>query len=184
MDGGLPVKKCAPSSVRAVTAALVVAILSLSVCAALAADQHPQPPCSIVISGDLDNKPATRGPELERADIEIGSHRMFSILTNAGGFTIAERERIVYMRLTEIMSSVRVRPSAFSIVTVRGKPTICVGPYRLITVYPRDAEAAGCTSQELAVEWMASLMDHLPKVTPVNNMAYPPAPEPVPAPEG
>ena len=173
-------KKHTPSSLGATTTAVLIAALALTVCVAFAADAAAPAPCSIVVSGDLADKPATRGPALDRADIAIGSHGMFSILTNAAGFTIAERERIVYMRLTEIMSSVRVRPSAFSIVSVRGKPTICVGPYRLITVYPNDAAAAGCTSDELAVEWMGSLMRELPWVTPINNLAYPPAEEPAP----
>ncbi len=182
-------KKHAPSSLRAIATAVVVASLTLAVSAAFAADTDAPAgvetcaalPCSVVISGDLADKPATRGPALDRADIAIGNHEMFSILTNAGGFTIAERERIVYMRLTEIISNVRVRPSAFGIVSVRGKPTICVGPYRLITVYPNDAAAAGCTADELAAEWMGSLMRELPWVTPINNVAYPPREEPAPA---
>ncbi len=170
-----------PSSLGATTTAVLAAALVLTVCVAFAADVATPSPCSIVVSGDLADKPATRGPALERADIGIGSHEMFSITTNAAGFTIAERERIVYMRLTEIISNVRVRPSAFSIVNVRGKPTICIGTYRLITVYPNDAAAAGCTADELATEWMASLMRELPWVTPVNNLAYPPKEEPAPA---
>jgi hypothetical protein len=157
----------------------MLSALLLAAGAVIAAEACPAPvDCSVVISGDLDDKPSTRGPALEKADIAIGNHHMFTIETNAAGFTIAERERIVYMRLTEIMSNVRVSESAFGIADVRGKPTICVGPYRLITVYPRDAEAAGCSSFELAVEWTESLVRNLPWVTPVNNLAYPPKPEP------
>lgn len=173
--------KRAPSSLRAIATAVLAASLALAVSAAFAADVCNAPTCSVIVSGDLSDKPATRGPALEKADIAIGNHDLFTIRTNAGGFTIAERERIVYMRLTEIISNVRVRPSAFTITGVRGKPTLCVGPYRLITVYPNDAAAAGCTSEELAAEWMASLMHQLPWVTPVNNLAYPPKVEPAPA---
>jgi len=178
MDGGLTVKKRIPSSVKAILSATFLSSLLLAAGVVFAAEAcSPSADCSLVISGDLDDKPSTRGPALEKADIAIGNHDMFTIQTNAAGFTIAERERIVYMRLTEIISNVRVRESAFSVVSVRGKPTICIGPYRLITIYPRDAEAAGCTSEELATDWMGSLIRNLPWVTPVNNLAWPPKPE-------
>ncbi len=125
----------------------------------------------IVISGDLNEKPATRGPQMEKADISIGTYLLLTIRTPAAGFTVAERERIVYMRLTEIFSNERMDADNFVLTKVRGKPTICVGKYRLITVYPRDAEAAGSTSDKLAAKWLKSLRMNLPEVAPINAVA-------------
>lgn len=121
---------------------------------------------SIVVSGDLDNKPATRGPDLDKAEIAIGSQLLFTIRTPAAGFTVAERARILDIRLTEIISNVRMDPGNFRLDQVRGKPTLYVGDYRLVTVYPRDAEAADCTDQELAERWLAGLREKLPLVAP------------------
>ena len=122
----------------------------------------------IVISGDLNDKPATRGPEMEKAAISIGAYLLLTIRTPAAGFTVAERERIVYERLTEILSYERMDAGNFMLTDVRGKPTLRVGQYRLITVYPRDAEAAGTSSEELAATWLASLRTNLPEVAPIN----------------
>ncbi len=125
----------------------------------------------IVISGDLNDKPPTRGPDMARADIAIGDYLLLTIRTPAAGFTVAERESIVYMRLTEILSNERMDPGDFVLSEVRGKPTLWVGNYRLITVYPRDAEAAGTTSRQLAVTWLESLRTKLPEVAPINAVA-------------
>ncbi|MFO7946249.1 MAG: hypothetical protein R6V19_05515 [Armatimonadota bacterium] len=131
------------------------------------------PSGDIVISGDLDNKPATRGPTMDRAEISLGTHPILTIRTPAAGFTIAERERIVYIRLTEIISCQRITPDIFKIRKVRGKPTLYVGDYRFITVYPRDAAAAGLSSMELAEKWLASLRRVLPQVAPYASVAPP-----------
>ncbi len=141
--------------------------------AALAATASTGEACEIVISGDLNDKPATRGPELEKADIAIGNFLLFTIRSPAAGFTVAERERIIYLRLTEIISNERVDPGNFKLTEVRGKPTICVGKYRLITVYPNDAEAVGRSSEELAQQWLASLRTNLPEVAPCASAGAP-----------
>ncbi len=129
--------------------------------------------CETVISGNLNEKPATRGPELEKADIAIGNFLLLTIRNPAAGFTVAERERIVYLRLTEVISNERVDPDNFRLIEVRGKPTICVGKYRLITVYPNDAEAAGCSSEALAQKWLANLRANLPYVAPCASAGAP-----------
>ncbi len=150
---------------------LVIGIaLAVSVLPAAASTEEA---CEIVISGDLNEKPATRGPELDKADIAIGNFLLFTIRTSAAGFTVAERERIIYLRLTEIISNERVDPGNFRLTDVRGKPTICVGKYRLVTVYPNDAEAAGCSSEELAQQWLASLRTNLPEVAPCASAGAP-----------
>jgi len=150
----------------------MLALLVVAVLAAVAAACDEQS-CAIVISGNLAEKPATRGPELDRADISIGNYLLFTIRTPAAGFTVAERERILYMRLTEIMSNERMDTDRFHITDVRGKPTICVGDHRLVTVYPRDAEAAGCSSEQLARQWLESLQTNLRQVSPVFAAAAP-----------
>lgn len=132
------------------------------------------PPDEIAISGDLNAKPSTRGPELDRAVIGIDSREIFDIQTAAAGFTIAERERIVYMRLTDIISYTDVAdPSIYSIRSIRGKPTIYIGDYRFITVYERDAAAAGTDCMSLAKEWLAALKTVLPHVAPYIAVAPP-----------
>ncbi len=129
--------------------------------------------CKIVIGGDLANKPLTSGPDMQKADIGIDGQVFFTINTPAAGFTVAERERIVYIRLVEIMANVQIRPESFQLSKVRGKPTICVGQYQLVTVYPRDAQAAGCSANELAEQWLASLREKLPLVAPAAAVANP-----------
>ncbi|MFP3905222.1 MAG: hypothetical protein ACLFWB_13330 [Armatimonadota bacterium] len=139
-----------------------------------AAPQIPTaPPGDIVISGDLDNKPPTRGAAMDQAVISLGAFPIFTIRTPAAGFTIAERERIVYIRLTEIISCQRITPDIFEIRHVRGKPTLYVGDYRFITVYPRDAAAANMDSMSLANKWLASLRRVLPQVAPYFSVAPP-----------
>ena len=126
----------------------------------------PVPADEAVISGDLHDKPTTCGPAMRKADIGIGGYHLFTIRTPAAGFTIAERERVVYMRLTRVISINLPLPYRWRVAKIRGKPTVYAGEYRLITVYPRDARAAGCTSMALAKQWCASLLDELPHVCP------------------
>lgn len=152
---------------------LPISILVAAALLAMGAVQATAQECQIVIYGDLAEKPATQGPEMQKADIGIDGQVFFTINTPAAGYTVAERERIVYIRLVEIMSNVHIRPESFQLSRVRGRPTICVGNYRLVTVYPRDAQAAGCSADELAGRWLASLREKLPVVAPAAAVTNP-----------
>jgi hypothetical protein len=99
-------------------------------------------------------------------DIALGNTKFFDILTPAAGYTVDERQKLVNGRLIDIFAAGRPEPVTVS--CVRGKPTIFVNGIKLITVYPRDAEAAGggiCT-QQLADKWAQSLKDGLTRVWP------------------
>ncbi len=148
--------------------ALLTVIVALLVASAAMASSD-----DIVLFGDVNAKPATRGPEMDKADIAIDNHTFFTLHTNAAGYTIAERQRILNIRLTEIISKVRMTDDAFALSSVRGKPTIYVGPYRLITVYPNDAEAAGMSMDELAQQWFESVCTQLPQVAPYAQASAP-----------
>lgn len=148
---------------------LLAVIFALAIVSAVMADTTND----IVIFGDINAKPATRGPEMGKADIAIDNHTFFTLHTNAAGYTIAERQRILNIRLTEIISNVRMTDDAFVLSSVRGKPTIYVGDYRLVTVYPNDAQAAGMSMDELAQQWFASVATQLPEVAPYAFVSAP-----------
>jgi len=99
-------------------------------------------------------------------DIAIGNTKFFDILTPAAGYTVEQRQKLVNGRLIDIFAA--GQPGPVTVSPINGKPTIFVNGIKLITVYPRDAEAAGggiCT-QQLAAKWAASLRDGLKRVWP------------------
>ena len=98
-------------------------------------------------------------------DIAIGNYKFFDILTPAAGYTVDERQKLVNGRLIDIFAA--GRPGPVTVSCIRGKPTIFVNGVKLITVYPRDAAAAGakCT-QCLAAKWAARVAEGLPRVWP------------------
>ena len=112
-------------------------------------EQIGDPVKEIVISGSLDSKPKTN-PAYKPALVRIGinSVDMFVLHGPAAGFSLAEREVVVYKRLVEILSNGPVNPEAVCVSRVRSAPTIYVGPYRLVSVYARDARGAGLCRQE------------------------------------
>ena len=85
-----------------------------------------------------------------------------------------QRMAIVDTRITEILSHGVLGP--VTVKAIRGKPTVYVGAYRLITVYPRDARNAGMScSWQLAKQWAESTAKALPIVMPAAFMAPLPA---------
>ncbi|MBM3500542.1 MAG: hypothetical protein FJX74_17945 [Armatimonadetes bacterium] len=99
-------------------------------------------------------------------DIAIGNYWFFDIRTPAAGYSVDQRQKLVNERLVEIFAAGQPKPVTVS--CIRGKPTIFVNGIKLITVYERDAEAAGggiCTKQ-LAAAWAARVAEGLPRVWP------------------
>lgn len=122
----------------------------------------------VKILGGENEKPVTLAKTMpDEFEIGVGGLTFFRIRAQAAGFTPAERARIVYARLTHILSYGEVDPEAVTIVPVRGKPTIYVGNVRLVTVYPSDVEATNARSmQQLAKIWAASVACCLRNVAP------------------
>jgi len=115
-------------------------------------------------------------------DIAIGNTKFFDILTPAAGYTVDQRQKLVNQRLIDIFAA--GKPGPVTVSCIRGKPTIFVNGIKLITVYPRDVQAAGgklCINQ-LADKWAESLRDGLKRVWPGCRFpAQKPAPKPAAA---
>lgn len=102
------------------------------------------------------------------AHIGIGAFHMFTIPGPAVGISLQERERIVYTRLNEILSTGRVDAPAVHVRMVRSAPTVFVGDIRLVSVYASDARAAGVSQRELAGQWARGVAEILPVVAPAS----------------
>lgn len=101
----------------------------------------------------------------KQMDIAIGNYKFFDILTPAAGYTVEQRQRLINQRLIEIFAA--GRPGPVTISPIRGKPTIFVNGIKLVTVYPRDVQAAKAKcAQALAAKWAARIAAGLPKVWP------------------
>ena len=101
-----------------------------------------------------------------QADIALDNYLFFRLRTPAAGYTVAARDTLINQRIVEIFEA--GEPGPVTICDVRGKPTIYVNGVKLVTVYPRDAEAAGngiCT-QQLARAWASRIEAGLRKVWP------------------
>lgn len=135
----------------------------------------------IAIYGTYEEIPSVgRWPSYARGQIAVGHVGFFVIPGNAGGLTLVERCTIVDTRITEILSHGVLGP--VRVKAIRGKPTVYVGPYRLITVYPRDVRGADARcSWQLASKWAKSTAQALPKVMPSAFMGPLPPPPTGPA---
>jgi hypothetical protein len=102
--------------------------------------------------------------EPTEADIGLDNSFFFRIRTPAAGYKVSEREKVVNERIVAILSC--HKPGPVTIAPINGKPTIYVDGVKLVTVYPRDAEANKATMMEVATVWAANLRAGLPKVMP------------------
>ncbi|MCX7599951.1 MAG: hypothetical protein N2512_13950 [Armatimonadetes bacterium] len=120
----------------------------------------------VVIWGSAAEKPAL--PEnLSVASYEVGVNGVsfFIVRAPAAGYTVAQRGYIADLRITEVLSRGLTGPVLIK--WIRAKPTIYVGPVRIITVYPSDVAAWGVGSgAKLASMWARALRENLPKVVP------------------
>lgn len=120
----------------------------------------------VVLWGDDTDKPKNptnfTGTEFP---ILVDAAPFFVLRTGAAGYTLAQRGGIVDLRIDEALS--RHLSGPVSVSPIRGKPTIYVGPVRIVTVYPEDAVAAKAKdANELAAAWAEALAVGLPKVVP------------------
>ena len=145
---------------------VMAAIISLVVCGGAALAE----PEEIAIYGTYEEVPQVgMWPRGASGQIAVGGISFLVIPGNAGGLTVAERVAIVDTRITEILSHGVLGP--VRVKAIRGKPTVYVGLYRLITVYPRDARAVGARcSKCLANKWAKSIAEALPKAMPRSFM--------------
>jgi hypothetical protein len=153
--------------VLAATCALLIGIAHAGLAerdcaAAVTPTTHPG---EIVIYGDDKDKPKTNDQwNPEKLDIAVDNGYFFTILTPAIGYTIPQRETIVYKRITEILSTNPLAP--VTVGKVRGRPTVWVGDIRLVTIYPVDAKVAGVSEGDLAEQIAAHTRAALKKVAP------------------
>ena len=157
--------------VLAATCALVIGIAAAGLAApdcanapAVVATTHPG---EIVMYGDDKDKPKTNDKWTpEKSDIAVDNGYFFTILTPAIGYSIPQREAIVYQRITQILSTNPLAP--VTVGKVRGRPTVWVGDMRLVTIYPVDAQAAKVSEDELAAQIAAHTRAALKKVAPTH----------------
>lgn len=142
------------ASVLALTAVLVAPVLAAV-------------PGEIVLYGDEAARPPTNaeGYNPEVAEIQIDAVLFFRIRTAAAGYSVAEREVIVQQRLVEAMSAGKIAPVYVD--EVRGRPTVYVDKFRIITVYPEDVAAvAGLSAYSIAESWAQGIREGLKKTAP------------------
>lgn len=146
---------------------LLAVVLLAGIAASWAAAAGCNPVREIKIWGGTSAKPKTADSyQPAHARIGIGRFDMIEISRPAAGYSIAEREVAIYNRLVEIISNGPVQPEAVCVGQVRSAPTVFVGSYRLVSVYPQDARAAGMSRQELAHKWARAVSAALPQVAP------------------
>ena len=143
----------------------------------------------VIYSGEGDMPQTGKLPAANAGEIKVNDAFVFKIPGAGGGVPLNVRAEIIDTRLTEILCS-WTYGTPVTVGEVRGKPTIWVGEYRLITVYPEDALAEGTDMLSLANSWAASVQAMLYKCSPAigpsaaERTSHPvtpaaPAPEPV-----
>lgn len=120
----------------------------------------------VVIWPSASDKP--KAPEsfaAEAYEVGVNGVSFFTLRTSAAGYQLIERAYIADLRLTEVLSRRLTGPVVIK--PIRGKPTIYVGPVRVISVYPNDVAAYRARSaEELACKWAQALREGLPRVVP------------------
>jgi hypothetical protein len=118
----------------------------------------------VIYTGGTDLPEAGNLPAATAGVIMVNDTFVLQLPGAGGGVPLDVRAEIMDTRLTEILSAGIVGPVVVG--DVRGKPTIWVGPYRLITVYPEDAAAEGSTMKSLADAWAVNVQAMLWKCSP------------------
>lgn len=143
------------------TMALCLSVVALVLLAGVGASQE-----EVVIWPSASDKP--KAPEAfsaEAYEVGVNGVSFFTLRASAAGYKLIERACIADLRLTEVLSRRLTGPVVVK--PIRGKPTIYVGPVRVITVYPNDVAACRAKSaQELACRWAQALREGLPRVVP------------------
>jgi len=98
-------------------------------------------------------------------EVGVNGVTFFVLRASAAGYRLIERAYIADLRLTEVLSRRLTGPVVVK--PIRGRPTVYVGPVRVITVYPSDVAACRAKSaDELASKWAEALREGLPRVVP------------------
>ncbi len=118
----------------------------------------------VIYSGEADVPQAGNLPPETAGEIKVNNALVFKLPGGGGGVPLNVRAEIMDTRITEILSAGITGP--IKIGAIRGKPTIWVGEFRLITVYPEDAAATGTTMLALAQQWAKSTEAMLWKCSP------------------
>jgi hypothetical protein len=118
----------------------------------------------VIYTGGTDLPEAAKLPDATAGDIRVNDTFVLKLPGGGGGVPLDVRAEIMDTRITEILSAGIVGPVVIG--DVHGKPTIWVGPYRLITVYPEDATTEGTTMKSLADTWAMSVQAMLWKCSP------------------
>lgn len=127
----------------------------------------------VVYGGEADRPLTTPAYAPEVAEVAINSYLFFRLRTPAAGYSVAEREVIVLQRLVEVMSSGKISPVYVD--EVRGAPTVYVGKFRVVTVYPADVVADGAASaRALAEVWADKIHKGLLATAPSTCFGGPP----------
>ena len=141
----------------------------------------------VIYSGDGDVPQVGKLPAATAGEIKVNDALVFKIPGAGGGVPLDVRAEIADTRLTEILCAWTMG-TPVTVGEVRGKPTIWVGEYRLITVYPEDAAAEGTDMKSLANSWAANVSAMLWKCSPMvgpnaaERVSHPVTPAPAPAP--
>jgi hypothetical protein len=141
-------------------ARLILSVLLVLLVAGWAAAQAD----IVIYTGGTDLPQVGKLPVATAGDIKVNGALVMKIPGNGGGLPLDVRAEIVDTRMTEILSAGLVGPVRVG--DVRGKPTIWVGDYRLITVYPEDAAAVGTDMKSLACAWAVTVSQTLWRCSP------------------
>lgn len=141
--------------------ACVLVVVLLASPSAMAAAQE-----EIAVYGGGEDMPQVweEVPEGCSAWIAVDHKWVFDIPGPAAGVPLAVRAKILNCRLTEILSAHLTGP--VYVRRLKGKPTIYVGPYRLITIYPSDEGALGTSARAIAKAWMPRIEQALQVASP------------------
>ncbi|MFQ6133003.1 MAG: hypothetical protein ACE5R4_13260 [Armatimonadota bacterium] len=116
--------------------------------------------------------------QADPGDVGLNNRLLLRIRTNAAGWTILERRTLVDQRLVHVLSYENTIQPDVRIGDIRGKPTIYVGDTKLITVYPRDAEANAASMERLAEIWAGRVAEFIKVTGPAHGKRIPTAPPP------
>ena len=133
---------------------LLSLLVALALLSALAASAE-----IVIYSGDKDVPKAGALPQATAGQILVNGVLVLNLPGNGGGVPLAVRAEIMDTRLDEILSKGLLGPIVIG--AINGKPTIWVGDYRLITVYPEDAAAEHTTMLDLATTWAGRVQEML-----------------------
>ena len=116
---------------------------------------------SLVLLG-LAREGISQAPE----PIVVAGVVVLRVRTAAGGFSIAERARVIRSRIALALTSEDLTPANVYVAPAGSELGIRAGRVLLVTVTEADARANETTTPALAVSWLAALRKTLPAAGP------------------